>query len=337
MKRVCWLAGLAILVLTSCHPFKKAKEGALYRIISDGKGKKLEYGNFFEANYIESYEDSRIDSILASSYKTHQTQLGVLDTVNMHRGDQYEIFSQLRNGDSLIVKIPADTLVKKGINMEGLLKKGGFLIIRYKIINVFEKREQVDSAVNAQRKAQAEKDSIAAAAQIIKDDQVIEAYLAKNNIKAVKAPQGTYVQVIDSGTGDRIDTSKVPKVAYSGMLMATGKVFDSNTDSSFHHTELYPVDMKPEERSTIIGWQDGLSLLRKGAKAKFYIPSPLGYGEQGSRGVIPPNAILIFDIDVKDMITFKDAVAEQQKKMKENQHRQDSMMNARKIAPVKKP
>jgi FKBP-type peptidyl-prolyl cis-trans isomerase len=51
----------------------------------------------------------------------------------------------------------------------------------------------------------------------------------------------------------------------------------------------------------IPGWDEGLMLLKKGSKAKFIIPSPLAYGENGAGALIPANSILVFDVEVTDV------------------------------------
>jgi hypothetical protein len=66
----------------------------------------------------------------------------------------------------------------------------------------------------------------------------------------------------------------------------------------------------------IKGWTDGLKLLKKGAKAKFYIPSVLGYGNQKMGDMIPENAILMFDIEVANVLSKTEAKAANEKKLK---------------------
>lgn len=72
-----------------------------------------------------------------------------------------------------------------------------------------------------------------------------------------------------------------------------GTVFDS-TDSHGGN----PIDLNLS--GVIKGWTEGIQLMTKGAKYRFYIPSDLAYGDNGAGGVIPPGATLIFDIELVD-------------------------------------
>ncbi|MEI9956733.1 MAG: FKBP-type peptidyl-prolyl cis-trans isomerase [Ferruginibacter sp.] len=123
--------------------------------------------------------------------------------------------------------------------------------------------------------------------QIAKDSKAIEEYLAKNNIKATKTGKGTYVEIIEPGTGNVIDTPQVALVNYTGKTF-DGVKFDSNTDSTIaQRLEPYPIDMLHPQ--VIAGWIEGLKMLRKGAKARFYVPSALAYGKRGNGEKIKPN------------------------------------------------
>ncbi len=81
--------------------------------------------------------------------------------------------------------------------------------------------------------------------------------------------------------------------------MDGGKVFDTNMDTSKHHTD--PMEVVVGEGRVIQGWDEALPYFTKGSKGKTYIPSMLGYGMRGGGGDIPPYANLIFDIEVKDV------------------------------------
>ena len=196
---------------------------------------------------------------------------------------------------------------------------------------MYETREGADSAYKVQQLAARAKDSIKAEAQIKLDDKAITEYLTKNNITAVKAPAGTYVQILTPGEGDLLDTSKVLKLHYTGKTLDGGVVFDSNVDPKFGRTELLPVYMNAEpgsRRSVIKGFTDGLSMLKKGAKANLYIPSALAYGARGSGADIKPNANLMFEIEVVDAISAAQARAEEMQEQMKMQAQQQKMMDS---------
>jgi FKBP-type peptidyl-prolyl cis-trans isomerase len=103
---------------------------------------------------------------------------------------------------------------------------------------------------------------------------------------------GLQYEILQEGNGAKPSgaTSRVT-VHYEGSLI-NGNVFDSsykrNQPASFG---LHQV---------ISGWTEGVQLMNKGSKFRFYIPSELGYGARGAGGAIPPNATLIFDVELLD-------------------------------------
>ena len=330
MKHFFYLLAATSLLFASCtKPFKKVKGGLEYKVISDGKGKTLQNGNFFEIQFDQVYSGSGKDSVLFDS-KTISNQIVTMDSAAIPP-EYYKIFAESRKGDSIVVKQLTDSIMKGG-NTPPFMKKGAYIVAHYKIVNVYLSKESADSANKVQMVLAKERDSVKAIGQLKTDDKKIADYLAKNNIKAVKAPQGTYVEIINAGAGDAIDTSKVLKVYYTGRSLDGGKPFDSNQDSAFGHTELLPVNMgaMPGTQGSVIkGWTDGLTLLKKGGKARLYIPSSLAYGAQGAGGEIKPNTNLLFDVEVVDVISTAQAMAEaaaQRQKMEAEQKKQMAAM-----------
>jgi FKBP-type peptidyl-prolyl cis-trans isomerase FkpA len=328
MKQFFCLAATAMVVLAGCKtPFKKAGEGIEYKIISDGKGKQLKDGNFFELSVEQKYKGTNKDTVLYSS-SNEINQIAQLDS--SQTGPQfYKIFSQARLGDSIVIKQTVDSLMKRGAQLPPYMKKGGNIFLSYKIVNVFETKAGADSSYAKLMGLKAQKDSLKAIDQAKKDDKTIADYLKSKNIQAVKAPKGTFVQIINPGEGDAADTSKVLKVFYTGKNFEDGKSFDSNIDPTFGHSD--PIYVHLNMKTGLIqGWFDGLSLFKKGTKGVLYIPSGLAYGAQGKGGAIKPNANLVFDIEVADVISSAQAKIEEEEAAKKQQAEQKRMIDSMK-------
>ena len=105
---------------------------------------------------------------------------------------------------------------------------------------------------------------------------------------------GLRYQMIQKGDGAKAEKGKTVSVHYKGQL-ADGTVFDSS------YKRNQPLEFQVGVGQVIPGWDEGIGLLNVGDKARFVIPSDLGYGAAGAGGVIPPNAILVFDVELMDV------------------------------------
>lgn len=106
-----------------------------------------------------------------------------------------------------------------------------------------------------------------------------------------KTDSGLRYQIIQKGDGAQAEKGKSISVHYKGQL-PDGTVFDSS------YQRKQPIDFTVGVGQVIKGWDEGLQLLKVGDKARLVIPSQLAYGSQGAGGVIPPNATLIFDVEL---------------------------------------
>lgn len=133
---------------------------------------------------------------------------------------------------------------------------------------------------------------IKAAAEKAKTDSFFNSVKAKPGV--IVLPNGLMyeVQKAAPATNPKPALSDTAVVHYTGMLV-DGKIFDSSVERGEPAT--FPLT------GVIKGWTEILQLMPKGSKWKVYIPSELGYGEQGAGGVIPPNAPLIFEIELLDI------------------------------------
>ena len=109
-----------------------------------------------------------------------------------------------------------------------------------------------------------------------------------------KTESGLRYQFIQRGEGKKAESGKTVAVHYEGSL-ENGKVFDSS------YPRKKPIEFRLGQGQVIEGWDEGIALLQVGDKARFVIPSHLGYGSRGAGGAIPPNATLIFDVELMEV------------------------------------
>ncbi|WP_242117979.1 peptidylprolyl isomerase [Aestuariivivens sediminicola] len=121
-----------------------------------------------------------------------------------------------------------------------------------------------------------------------------EAELEKLAAGFDKTDSGLRYRILQKGNGVKAEAGKMVSVHYKGQL-ADGTVFDSS------YKRNQPIDFTIGVGQVIPGWDEGIGLLMVGDKARFVIPSHLAYGSAGAGGVIPPNATLIFDVELMDV------------------------------------
>jgi len=109
-----------------------------------------------------------------------------------------------------------------------------------------------------------------------------------------KTESGLRYKMIQKGSGKKAEAGKTVSVHYEGSL-ENGKVFDSS------YPRKKPIEFRLGQGQVIEGWDEGIALLQVGDKARFVIPSYLGYGASGAGGAIPPNATLVFDVELMEV------------------------------------
>ena len=109
-----------------------------------------------------------------------------------------------------------------------------------------------------------------------------------------ETPSGLRYKILQNGDGKQATKGAMVSVHYKGQLL-DGTVFDSS------YKRKQPIDFAIGVGQVIAGWDEGIQLLKVGDKARLVIPSDLAYGSQGAGGVIPPDATLIFDVELMNV------------------------------------
>jgi peptidylprolyl isomerase len=124
------------------------------------------------------------------------------------------------------------------------------------------------------------------------------ASIAQTAGKTMTTPTGLQITDIKVGTGATPKTGQTCVMHYTGWLYqngAKGQKFDSSVDRG------QPFEFPIGTRRVIAGWDEGVATMKVGGKRTLIIPPELGYGARGAGGVIPPNATLIFEVELLDV------------------------------------
>ncbi|MCE2612736.1 peptidylprolyl isomerase [Flavobacteriaceae bacterium D16] len=127
--------------------------------------------------------------------------------------------------------------------------------------------------------------------RLAKEKEEANAALERVSEGFEKTDSGLRYKLLEKGEGPSPEKGKTVSVHYEGSLL-NGQVFDS----SFQRNQ--PISFQLGVGQVIPGWDEGIQLLRVGDKARLVIPSELAYGAAGAGGVIPPNATLLFDVEL---------------------------------------
>lgn len=261
--------------------YKLTEGGLQYKIIKDEPGTNSpKIGDQVEMHIRTHYGDS----VLFESRKLNNNQPVPFPLqAPAFKGDLIEGLMLMTPGDSAVFRMAIDSLRKHGMQLLPYMQDGNYIDYEVALVSV-KSPEQV-------KKEQEEK----AGMQVKMDDQMLQDYFKKNNIKATKTASGLYYTITAPGTGENPKSGDKITVNYTGKTM-DGNVFDSNLDPKFNHVE--PFTFTVGKHQVISGWDEGLMLFKKGGKGTLYIPSGLAYGERSPSPAIPANSVLIFDVEL---------------------------------------
>lgn len=307
MKKNLMFLGLAALGLASCNGgYKKGDNGMLYNIYTDKSGPKVKEGDFMLLNLVIK---SDADSVLLSTYEQGRPTPMLLPKPQF-KGDVFDAIKLLAEGDSATVKISADSIFKKTPKPPTF--KGKYVIYDLKVVKLIPKGTMSEpvfqSTIQKYMKGLMDTQKDAEPAKI-------KQYIDSKKLNLSKTDSGLYYVINTKGSGPNVAVGDTAVVNYTGSLLS-GKVFDSSIKEvavkaklgNLAQRQFAPIHIVVGMKRVIQGWDEGLLLLNKGAKATLVIPSKLAYGPQGA-GPIAPFTPITFDIEVLDIIHPKTPAA----------------------------
>jgi FKBP-type peptidyl-prolyl cis-trans isomerase len=259
---------------------KKLPSGVYVVLENEGTGDLIKPGFEVSMNYEKSsFAGVKYDSSTDTTF--HHT---VPMKVNIGQGqlipgweDGIKSFKKGSKGKIFIPSKMAYGSNKFGVSPKDTIPPNTIMKIDVDIVDV------VDLALVAKQLAE-------------KQENEIQVFLTKNNLKAQKTNSGLHYIITEEGKGAKPNMGDEITMKYTGMFL-DGEKFDSNVDSAFGHVT--PFSFPLGAGRVIRGWDEGIALFKKGTKAKIILPSAIGYGANGS-GKIPANAVLQFDVEVVD-------------------------------------
>ncbi|GAB3927099.1 FKBP-type peptidyl-prolyl cis-trans isomerase [Larkinella terrae] len=276
---------LLVVVLASCdnNRVQVTENGLKYKFHEDVEDtRKAKVGDVMTFNL--TVKNSK-DSTLGSSYLNGSPVKQPLQA-STFKGSLEEGLALLSKGDSATIYVNADSIAARSQQpLPPFIPKGSDIAYTIKMIDI-QSMEEFQKAQVANREKQKGT-----------DEKTIADYVSKNKLAGQKTASGLYYVITQPGAGPNPGSGDVVKVKYTGKLM-NGKVFDSSDKNPQTQAG---IDFPLGQGAVIPGWDEGVRQLKKGGKGTLIIPSGLAYGVEGAPGAIPPNSVIMFDVELVDI------------------------------------
>jgi len=236
-------------------------------------GPGYKFGDEFDATLRHSSEG--ILSMANAGPGTNGSQFFITLDATPHLDDKHTVFGRVITGMDVVKKITQ-----------------GDVMNSVKIIRVGDKAKAFkndQAAFDALKKKAEEKENMKAKKAVEEQGAIIKEKFGS----VTTTSSGLMYKVEKAGDGNKPSRGANIKVHYTGTLL-NGKKFDSSRDRN------EPFEFQVGVGMVIPGWDEGLLDMSRGERRTLIIPSNLGYGSRGAGGVIPPNATLVFDVELID-------------------------------------
>lgn len=218
------------------------------------------------------------------------------------QGDIADVLMLMSPGDSVICLVDAKAMFEYAKKpLPDYIKPGDKIQYNIRMVSITSREQLQKEREAAMAKVLQEQPQQNTTPSAAEEDKALREYFAAKNINPIKTASGMYYSILQEGTGPQAMAGDMVVMNYRGNLL-DGTVFDSNIDSAFKHVQ--PLNFVLGTGRVIKGWDEGITYLKPGSKAVFYIPSALAYGTRSRPGSpanpkgIPANSILVFEVEL---------------------------------------
>ncbi|WP_299454416.1 FKBP-type peptidyl-prolyl cis-trans isomerase [uncultured Microscilla sp.] len=261
---------------------KQTKSGIKYQIFVREKNSVKIQNNLLVTYHqvIKNHKDSTLNSSYLNGVKKQ------IPFKSPYFSNYYkEMFQLLAEGDSATFWVPCKLLTTtKNTPLPYFLQQDKEIQYTVKILKV-ESKETIKKNLEKNKQAQLE----------IEDKLIANFLEKKKTFTPKKTPSGLYYFIEKEGKGKKPNTGDTVSVHY------VGKLLDGTVFSSIQEGETFEFPLGQDPPAVIPGWEEAITLMHKGSRGTFIFPSHLAYGTKGSRDGVPPNAIVVFNVELVDV------------------------------------
>ena len=263
---------------------KPTESGLYYIVTKKGKGSRIDTGNYVKIHFtINTINGNKVFSTRDRGEPIEIEYGKKFDTEGLE-----EALGKMKKGGKANLIVPSSIAFGE-MGRGGVISPFTTLLYDVEIIDVRSKAEFDKEKALEREKQKAENQKL-----MNIEKTKINKYIKDNNITSKPAKDGLYYIETIKGTGEKAESGKKVKVHYT-LYLTDGTKLQSSLDGE------QPFEFTLGKGQVIRGWDEGVSMMNEGGKARFIIPSIIGYGERGKGKDIPPFTPLVFEVELLEV------------------------------------
>lgn len=287
MKKSGIFYSLFVLLVVSCGPkFEQLQSGFEFRSIESMNGKYAEDGDALKVHMTITIEDTVVTDTRDFS------PIGRRLAMNSMQPEFKEVIRRIGVGDSAQIRMNLYKYAKLEGQPGDLADSAKTITMSIRVLDIKNEANMIEDMINELTEF---------------EENAIKDYLINNNLEAQRTEEGVYYIISREGDGEHVAVGDTV-VSNFTLKLLNDKVLTTTEESVAQEAGVYnsagryvPYSFTLEKDRLLEGWLIGVPLLKEGGKGTFFLPSRYGFGTKSAAGVIPPNATLIYDIEVLEL------------------------------------